>query len=95
MKLKEWNFDKYLRAADMKIIVAKESKRAAEGKETVFYIAGQEMNAEKIENFKKRIKLDGIEMPSPSAGKIYHILIRIFCFGMLNFEARNTPKYYV
>jgi hypothetical protein len=82
MKLKEWNFDKYLRATDMKIIVAKEYKRAAEGKETIFYSAGQEMNAERIENFKKRIKLDGIEMPSPSAGKIYHILIRFLLWNV-------------
>lgn len=73
MKLKEWNFDKHLPMTDMTIIATKASKRASEGKETVFYSAGQEMNTEKIENFKKRIKLHGIEMPSPSAGKIYHI----------------------
>lgn len=74
MKLKDWNIDKYLRARDMKIVVAKASKRAAEeDKETVFYSGGQKMNADRIENFKKRIKLDGVRMPSPSAGKRYHI----------------------
>jgi hypothetical protein len=94
MKFKEWNFDKYFRATDMKIIVSKDDKRASEGKETIFYSSGQEINAERIENFKKRIKLDGIEMPSPSAGKMYHILVDIF-LGMLTFEARNTSKYHV
>lgn len=72
MKFKDWNFEKYLRATDMKVVVAKASKRAAEeGRDTVFYNVGQEINAERIENFKKRMDLNGMEMASPSAGKTY------------------------
>ena len=59
----------------MKTLVAKASKRAAEeGKETVFYYVGQEINAERIENFKKRTDSNGVGVASPSAGKTYWIL---------------------
>jgi hypothetical protein len=77
MKLKDWNFDKYLPATNMDIIVAKASKRATlEGKETVFYNGGQEINAERIENFKKRRNSNDVGMASPSAGKTLDTILR-------------------
>jgi hypothetical protein len=45
------------------------SGAAEEGKETVFYSSGQEINADRIENFKKRMKLDRVGIASPSADK--------------------------
>jgi hypothetical protein len=75
MKLKDWKIDKYLPATDMGIMVAKASKRATqEGKETVFYNGGKEINAERIENFRRRTNSGGVGMASPSAGKTYWIL---------------------
>jgi hypothetical protein len=75
MKLKEWNFDKHLPATNMGIILAKDTMRATEeGKETVFFNGGQEINAERIENFKKRMNSNGVGIASPSAGKRYSIL---------------------
>jgi len=75
MKLKEWNLEKNLSATDMKVILAKESERAErEGKETVFIYRGQELSAEKIENFKKRMHLNGKEIASPNASKKYQLL---------------------
>jgi hypothetical protein len=69
-KLKEWKVYKYVPAPDMQVILAKASRRTTrEGKETVFYSNGQEISAERIENFKKRKNLNGNTMPSPSAGK--------------------------
>ncbi len=74
MKLKEWKFEKYVRAADMKIVVAKATERARQdGRETAFYNAGQPLSAERIGNFKKRIALDEEEWISSSAGKIYSV----------------------
>lgn len=75
MKIKEWKFEKYLRANDMKIIVVKATKRAREeGKNTVFYNGGQQISTERVEKFKKRNALDGGEMASPSAGKRAQVL---------------------
>jgi hypothetical protein len=72
MKLKEWKFDKNLPSKNMRIVLAKASKRAAEeDKETVFYSSGQEINADRIENFKKRMKLDRVGIAPLSAGKSY------------------------
>jgi hypothetical protein len=62
MKIKEWKFDKYLRANDMKFIVAKATKRAREdGNETTFCYGGQQISSERIENFKKRVALDEVK----------------------------------
>jgi hypothetical protein len=70
MKLKEWKFEKYLHATDMKIIVAKAAKRATmEGKETVFYNAGQQMSAERLETFRKKFAWEGEDMLYPNSGK--------------------------
>jgi hypothetical protein len=75
MKLKEWNLDKNLSATDMKVILAIASDRAArEGKETVFYNGGQELSAEKIENFKKRMHSNREGMASPNASKKFLML---------------------
>jgi hypothetical protein len=53
----------------MAIIVAKAEKRAADGgKQTVFFHHGSQVEAEKIERFKKR-KISKDLVASPNAGK--------------------------
>ncbi len=55
MKLKEWNFEKYLNRRDMSTLVAKAKKRKRdEGKETIFAHHGIEIGKEKFDNFKRR-----------------------------------------
>jgi len=70
MKLKEWNYDKYLSAEEMSIIVAKAEKRKTEdGKETVFFRNDSQITLERIENFKKRKSTLMADPASPSAGE--------------------------
>jgi hypothetical protein len=68
MKLKEWDFDKYLSDWDKRIIVAKAEKRALEGKNTIFFHGESEITAERIQNFKRRKSAREAEAISPSAG---------------------------
>jgi hypothetical protein len=68
-KLKEWKFDKNLNISDMNIVVAKQQKRAREGKDTVFMHGSIEMTSERIETFKRRKITKVTDAVSPSAGK--------------------------
>ena len=55
MKLKEWNFEKYVPANEMNFVVAKLLKRQAdEGRDTVFFRGETQITTDRIENFKKR-----------------------------------------
>jgi hypothetical protein len=68
MKLKDWNFEKYLPAAWMKTIVAKAEKRACdENKATVFFYGESQIAPERIENFKKRKTTKEAKVVSPGA----------------------------
>lgn len=69
MKLKEWNFEKYVPASQMRILVAKAKKRAREEhKETVFFNGETQIAPERINLFKKRKFTREVEAASPSAG---------------------------
>lgn len=69
MQLKEWGFEKYLPASQMKIVVAKAEKRARdEGKETIFFNGQFQISPERIEAFKKRKTVREAVPASPSAG---------------------------
>lgn len=68
LKLKEWEFEKNLTEKTMKILVAKEKKRAREGKETVFYHHGSQITSKRIETFKRQKITNESEEASPSAG---------------------------
>ncbi|MCJ1306284.1 hypothetical protein MMC08_009104 [Hypocenomyce scalaris] len=66
-RLKQWKFEKNLKASDMKILVAKAYKRAREdNKGTKFRFRGREMDREKMDRFKKRTTQEE-ELASPSA----------------------------
>lgn len=55
-KLKEWDFDKNLTKAEMKIAVAKAEKRAREdGKETVFFHRGEMIPPARVSKWKRKI----------------------------------------
>ena len=68
-KLKEWKYDKNLSINDMQVVVAKQQKRAREGKHTVFMHGSTEITSERIENFKRRKVSKMPDAVSPSAGK--------------------------
>jgi hypothetical protein len=53
----------------MNIVVAKQQKRAREGKDTVFMHGSIEMTSERIETFKRRKITKVTDAVSPSAGK--------------------------
>jgi hypothetical protein len=54
-KIKEWKFEKYLTAEEMKFIAAKAETRARErGKGTEFYKHGAKINQKRIEKSAKR-----------------------------------------
>lgn len=67
-KLQKWNFHKYLNIDNMNIIVAKQQKRAMEGKDTVFMYGSAQITSERIENFKRRKVSNVTTHMSPSAG---------------------------
>jgi hypothetical protein len=55
LKLKEWNFNKYVRTEEMMFVVAKSDERAGrEGKNTAFLHEGTPIKNIKIEKFKRR-----------------------------------------
>jgi hypothetical protein len=54
----------------MNFIVAKaETRKAAEGKDTIFSRGDTQITSERIENFKKRKVFTGAAVTSPIAGK--------------------------
>jgi hypothetical protein len=91
MKLKEWNFEKYLSDRDKRIIVAKAEKRARDGKDTVFYHGDTEITTERIENFKRRKVSKETEVEYPTAGKCGYCCI--FLAGSSNRTSRNPGIY--
>jgi hypothetical protein len=52
--LKQWGYEKNLPAKDMEALVLISRKRAAQGKETVFYHGGSEVKKQRLNNFKRR-----------------------------------------
>jgi len=71
MKLKEWNFKKYLSNRNMDIIVAKGKKRAlGELKDAIFVYHDSTIPASKIRNYSKRRKVASTSDSAPpcSAG---------------------------
>jgi hypothetical protein len=69
MKLKEWNFEKYVPASQMRILVAKAEKRAREeNKETVFFNGETQIDPQRFSLFKKRKSTKEADAASPSAG---------------------------
>jgi hypothetical protein len=52
----------------MQVVVAKQQKRAREGKDTVFMHGSVEITSERIENFKRRKVSKTTDAVSPSAG---------------------------
>lgn len=52
--MKEWGFEKNVPWHDMGFMVAKAEKRKAEGKDTIFYRGGLQVDENKIEMFKRR-----------------------------------------
>jgi len=52
--VKEWGFEKNIPSRDMSFMVAKAEKRKSEGKETIFYRCGTQINENKMKQFKRR-----------------------------------------
>jgi hypothetical protein len=69
MKLKEWGFNRYMRAKDMSIVIAKVEKRREEGIETEIFHGETLIHPERLETFKKRKATKVNDVESPSAGK--------------------------
>jgi hypothetical protein len=58
----------------MKVILRKQAKRKAEGRESEFLVRGYPVDAEKIERYKRRKKISeiaNISQPSPVAGELF------------------------
>jgi hypothetical protein len=69
MQLKDWGFEKYVSASDMRILIAKAEKRATEeNKDTVFFNGGCQIPQEGIDLFKRRKVTKQTAPASPSAG---------------------------
>lgn len=69
MQLKDWGFEKYVSASDMRILIAKAEKRAIEeNKDTIFFNGGCQIPQEKIDLFKRRKATKKTAPASPSAG---------------------------
>jgi hypothetical protein len=93
-KLKEWQFEKYLSTAEMKVLLAKGQKRLRdEGKKTTFLRHGLEIKEEKFENFKKRMKIDGFgEPPFVSAGEQTLRFLRKEEVSLLTNDLQQRPQ---
>jgi hypothetical protein len=69
MQLKDWGFEKYVSASDMRILIAKAEKRAKEeNKDTIFFNGECQIPQEKIDLFKRRKLTKQTAPASPSAG---------------------------
>ena len=69
MQLKDWGFEKYVPASDMRILIAKAEKRSIEdNKETIFFKGECQIPQEKIDLFKRRKVTKQTAPASPSAG---------------------------
>ncbi len=69
MQLKDWGFEKYVSASDMRILIAKAEKRATEeNKDTIFFNGGYQIPQERIDLFKRRKVTKQTAPASPSAG---------------------------
>jgi hypothetical protein len=69
MQIKEWKFEKHLKAENMMTVLTKAEKRARdEGKESIFFHAGSEISNQRIVNFKKRKIAQKLESTSPIIG---------------------------
>lgn len=74
MQLKDWGFEKYVSASDMRILIAKAEKRAIEeNKDTIFFNRGCEIPQEKIDLFKRRKVTKQAAPASPSAGTQFQL----------------------
>jgi hypothetical protein len=70
-KIKEWKFEKYLSAEEVKFIAVKAETRAKdEGKETTFYKHGVEINQKRIEKSAKRKREDFEKMNASTVGTL-------------------------
>lgn len=68
MQLKDWGFEKYVSASDMRILIAKAEKRSIEeNKDTIFFNRGCQIPQEKIDLFKRRKVTKQAAPASPSA----------------------------
>lgn len=71
MKLKEWNFVKYLTEREMRFVVSKGEMRAkVENKATVFMHHGLEISPTKIESFRRKSIVEGYDFGSSGAGEV-------------------------
>ncbi|ESZ90222.1 hypothetical protein SBOR_9392 [Sclerotinia borealis F-4128] len=91
-KLKEWTYDKYLGKDAMKVIVAKQQKRKAEGKDTVFVHGAEEIKAERIEDFKRRKLIREENIASPSAATPANVTYHTPLPHDYNEVEMETPK---
>ncbi|PWY89291.1 hypothetical protein BO70DRAFT_164890 [Aspergillus heteromorphus CBS 117.55] len=53
-RLASWNIRKNIKAKEVHIMLRKQQKRAAEGKQTVFRVAGQDIDTKRISRFVRR-----------------------------------------
>ncbi len=69
MQLKDWGFEKYVSATEMRMLIAKAEKRLIEdNKETIFFKGECQIPQEKIDIFKRRKVTKQTAPVSPSAG---------------------------
>lgn len=69
VKIKEWGLEKYIKAADMQVLLAKRDRRARDrGVGTVFVVKGVKFEDDRLNRFGKRGRGKSSDHVSPSTG---------------------------
>ncbi|KAL2818144.1 Clr5 domain-containing protein [Aspergillus granulosus] len=58
-RLAAWNIRKNIKAKEVNVMIRKQAKRAARGKQTVFRVAGQKVDTKRIARFQRRYQGSG------------------------------------
>ncbi|KAL3465301.1 Clr5 domain-containing protein [Aspergillus heterothallicus] len=58
-RLAAWNIRKNIKAKEVNVMIRKQAKRAAKGKQTIFRVAGQKVDTKRIARFQRRYQGSG------------------------------------
>lgn len=86
-RLATWHVRKNIKAKEVHVMLRKQQKRAAEGKQTAFRVGGQEVDAKRINRFVRRYGAswnsgnNNVDSTSPEPGMYFPSLLAcLFCW---------------
>ncbi|KAK2606202.1 hypothetical protein QQS21_003373 [Conoideocrella luteorostrata] len=66
-KMMDWGLTKYIKKADMKILISKKEQRQSLGKETIFFHHGEQLSDKRLITFSKRSSTKDSPVPPHDA----------------------------